>query len=128
MVLGSENEMVMEAQMRGRHDGNFPAPPGLVVVYIVTGGLHHRLISISPPGYGGADLMRWFKGPDPVKDFDLHYSEIAATHGATSRTRSHHCFVPFGAGDSTNFWKRGSFRSGSNIGSSRSSAGVSGTF
>ena len=26
------------------------------------------------------------------------------------------------------FWKRGSFRSGSNIGSSRSSAGVSGTF
>jgi len=26
------------------------------------------------------------------------------------------------------FWKRGSFRSGSNMGSSRSSAGVSGTF
>ena len=33
----------------------------------------------------------------------------------------------FGAGDSASFWKRGSFRSGSNIGSSRSSAGVSGT-
>src|SRR6266704_5978969 len=29
---------------------------------------------------------------------------------------------------SQSFWKRGSFRSGSNIGSSRSSAGVSGTF
>src|SRR5437870_7848061 len=29
-------------------------------------------------------------------------------------------------GCSTSFWKRGSFRSGSNIGSSRSSAGVSG--
>jgi hypothetical protein len=45
----------------------------------------------------------------------------------------------FGAGEATrlrrgygmadaSFWKRGSFRSGSNIGSSRSSAGVSGTF
>ena len=30
----------------------------------------------------------------------------------------------FGAADSASFWKRGSFRSGSNIGSSRSSAGV----
>jgi hypothetical protein len=34
----------------------------------------------------------------------------------------------FGAGEVTSFWKRGSLRSGSNIGSSRSSAGVSGTF
>jgi len=33
----------------------------------------------------------------------------------------------FGAGEATIFSKRGSFRSGSNIGSSRSSAGVSGT-
>jgi hypothetical protein len=33
----------------------------------------------------------------------------------------------FGAGEARSFWKRGSFRSGSNIGSSRSSAGVSGT-
>src|ERR1700674_3527451 len=33
----------------------------------------------------------------------------------------------FGAGEAASFWKRGSFRSGSNIGSSRSSAGVSGT-
>src|SRR6266446_4732211 len=32
------------------------------------------------------------------------------------------------AGSSQSFWKRGSFRSGSNIGSSRSSAGVSGVF
>ena len=32
----------------------------------------------------------------------------------------------FGASDWASFWKRGSFRSGSNIGSSRSSAGVSG--
>src|SRR5947208_1704230 len=31
-------------------------------------------------------------------------------------------------GLNASFWKRGSFRSGSNIGSSRSSAGVSGTF
>src|SRR6266705_6063379 len=35
--------------------------------------------------------------------------------------------VYFGA-DSLSFWKRGSFRSGSNIGSSRSRAEVSGTF
>src|SRR6266487_3089297 len=34
----------------------------------------------------------------------------------------------FGAGEATSFWKRGLLRSGSNIGSSRSSAGVSGTF
>ena len=34
--------------------------------------------------------------------------------------------VYFGACEATSFWKRGSFRSGSNIGSSRSSAGVSG--
>ena len=34
----------------------------------------------------------------------------------------------FGANDASNFSKRGSFRSGSNIGSSRSSAGVRGTF
>src|SRR5207248_7474194 len=32
----------------------------------------------------------------------------------------------FGAGDVASFWKRGSPRSGSNMGSSRSSAGVSG--
>src|SRR4029077_13209095 len=34
----------------------------------------------------------------------------------------------FGASDSASFWKRGSFRSGSNIGLSRSSAGMSGAF
>src|SRR5436190_36108 len=34
------------------------------------------------------------------------------------------CVVHFGAGAAASFWKRGSFRSGSNIGSSRSSAGV----
>src|SRR5439155_6531711 len=33
----------------------------------------------------------------------------------------------FGTGQAASFWKRGSFRSGSNIGSSRSNAGVSGT-
>src|SRR5437868_11528853 len=32
----------------------------------------------------------------------------------------------FGAADWASFWKRGSFRSGSNMGSSRSSVGVSG--
>src|SRR5213592_2052478 len=36
--------------------------------------------------------------------------------------------VYFGVGEATSFWKRGSFRSGSNIGSSRRSAGVSSTF
>src|SRR5467141_1965850 len=36
--------------------------------------------------------------------------------------------APFHGFSSHSFWKRGSFRSGSNIGSSRSSAGVSGTF
>src|SRR5437899_3031827 len=34
----------------------------------------------------------------------------------------------FGDSEAASFWKRGSFRSGSNIGSSRSSARVSGTF
>ena len=36
-------------------------------------------------------------------------------------------FATSGANEATSSWKRGSFRSGSNIGSSRSSAGVSGT-
>src|SRR6267378_251583 len=36
-------------------------------------------------------------------------------------------FVLFGACEATSSWKRGSFRSGSNIESSRSNAGVSGT-
>jgi hypothetical protein len=34
----------------------------------------------------------------------------------------------FAVGEATSFWKRGSFRNGSNIGSSRSSAGVSTAF
>src|SRR5205085_6693562 len=38
----------------------------------------------------------------------------------------HGCLYSFGVDEPTSFWKRGSFRSGSNIGSSRSSAGVSG--
>src|SRR5437588_8827617 len=46
----------------------------------------------------------------------------------TDVTASPYLSAVFGAGDSASFWKRGSFRSGSNIGSSRSSAGVSGTF
>src|SRR5437660_11266453 len=41
-------------------------------------------------------------------------------------SRIQHRFPYFGADEATSFWKRGSFRSGSNIGSSRSSAGVSG--
>jgi len=40
---------------------------------------------------------------------------------------AHYLFAPFGMDEATSFWKRGSFRSGSNIGSSRSNAGVSGT-
>src|SRR5207248_324143 len=38
----------------------------------------------------------------------------------------HGCLYSFGMGEAASFWKRGSFRSGSNIGSSRSNAGVSG--
>src|SRR6476660_10318627 len=36
-------------------------------------------------------------------------------------------FATSGVNESTSFWKRGSFRSGSNIGSSRSNSGLSGT-
>src|SRR4029077_13244405 len=36
--------------------------------------------------------------------------------------------IHLGVGDAASFWKRGSLRSGSNIGSSRSSAGVSGMY
>src|SRR5438093_7199330 len=43
-------------------------------------------------------------------------------------TSAHHYFASLGVGEATSFLKRGSFRSGSNIGSSRSSAGVSSTF
>jgi hypothetical protein len=42
-------------------------------------------------------------------------------------TTSSHLPPALGDSEATSFWKRGSFRSGSNIGSSRSSAGVSGT-
>src|SRR6266480_5706143 len=42
-------------------------------------------------------------------------------------TASAYLCAAFGVVDAS-FWKRGSFRSGSNIGSSRSRAGVSGTF
>jgi hypothetical protein len=38
-------------------------------------------------------------------------------------TASRYLFSAFGAGEATSFWKRGSFRSGSNMGSSRSSSG-----
>src|SRR5438874_10731990 len=44
----------------------------------------------------------------------------------TDVTASPYLSAVFGVGETTSFWKRGSFRSGSNIGSSRSSAGVSG--
>src|SRR5438034_6822008 len=46
----------------------------------------------------------------------------------TDVTASPYLSGVFGAADSASFWKRGSFRSGSNIGSSRSTAGVSGMF
>jgi hypothetical protein len=50
-----------------------------------------------------------------------------SSKGATrTLTGSRYLFAAFGASDVASFWKRGSFRSGSNIGSSRSSAGVSG--
>ena len=39
---------------------------------------------------------------------------------------SRYLAAAFGASDCASFWKRGSFRSGSNMGSSRRSAGVSG--
>src|SRR5258707_5974645 len=48
------------------------------------------------------------------------------TVGDSNRSRANPLHHSFGAADSQSFSKRGSFRSGSNIGSSRSSAGVSG--
>ena len=47
---------------------------------------------------------------------------------ADSRHAICHRQLYFGAEEATSFWKRGSLRSGSNIGSSRSNAGVSGGF
>jgi hypothetical protein len=44
----------------------------------------------------------------------------------TDVSASPHLSGVFGATSAASFWKRGSFRSGSNIGSSRRSAGVSG--
>src|SRR6266513_4919352 len=44
----------------------------------------------------------------------------------TDVTASPHLSGIFGATSAASFWKRGSFRRGSNIGSSRSRAGVSG--
>src|SRR5437867_150906 len=55
-----------------------------------------------------------------IRDRDL--VNIAALQLGKEVTRVHFGF------SSQSFWKRGSFRSGSNMGSSRSSAGVSGTF
>src|SRR5476651_2087254 len=54
-------------------------------------------------------------------------------HGRVSEPRAKNVIgrpavVYFCVGEATSFWKRGSFRNGSNIGSSRSSAGVSGAF
>src|SRR5436190_9193606 len=46
----------------------------------------------------------------------------------TDVTASPYLSAVLGAAEATSFWKRGSFRSGSNIGSSRSRAGVSGAF
>src|ERR1700730_1462714 len=52
-------------------------------------------------------------------------SRISFTNALGDRVPPY--FASFGAGEAASFWKRGSFRSGSNIGSSRRSAGVSGT-
>src|SRR5882724_1178141 len=52
-----------------------------------------------------------------LKPNRLHFSRRR-----TDKSQDH-----FGADEAASFWKRGSFLSGSNIGSSRSSAGVSGT-
>src|SRR5438128_4329248 len=58
----------------------------------------------------------------------LHVSGFAAILASSKGLLDPPYFVPFGADEATRFWKRGSLRSGSNIGSSRSSAGVSGGF
>jgi len=61
-----------------------------------------------------------------------HYAQmllhlIGSARDATAWC-GHYLLAYLGASEAASFWKRGSFRSGSNIGSSRSSAGVSGTF
>jgi hypothetical protein len=54
---------------------------------------------------------------------------IALTHARNVRVLIQHLGSTivsyFGVSEAASFWKRGSFRSGSNIGSSRNSAGVS---
>jgi len=55
-------------------------------------------------------------------DLALVFSPKTAPGLPTAATgSSHHLSAVFGAADSASFWKRGSFRSGSNIGSSGSS-------
>src|SRR6266852_145823 len=62
-----------------------------------------------------------------VRDFRAREQQREMTESTRRKkffelTASRYLFAAFGAGEATSFWKRGSFRSGSNIGSSRSSA------
>jgi hypothetical protein len=90
----------------------------------------------------------WYGGPNAVSNaigYAMHYSRSAVAvirvyddAGNVIETHEHKGdfnqspYLLFGADSfgalDASFWKRGSFRSESNIGSSRSSAGVSGTF
>ena len=63
--------------------------------------------------------------PPPTAAATLSVLTASPPQSSVNELRREHNH--FGAGEATSFWKRGSFRSGSNIGSSRSSAGVSGT-
>src|SRR5439155_1354359 len=77
-----------------------------------------------------AQSSTFFRGRELIVDV----KEVRDGEGAVANTRG--ACAPgisavepyFGAGEPISFWKRGSLRSGSNIGSSRSNAGVSGGF
>jgi hypothetical protein len=60
-------------------------------------------------------------------DVELSHDWRRSARSLLALTSSRYLFAGFGAGEAASFSKRGSFRSGSNIGSSRSGAGVSGT-
>src|SRR6266404_4877212 len=69
-----------------------------------------------------ADRSAVHPHPDLQLDLFLNF----ARHLFDYNRSRHGCLYSFGMGEAASFWKRGSFRSGSNMGSSRSTAGVSG--
>src|SRR5438477_10373478 len=75
-----------------------------------------------PPSHGSRETRSFVTFPTWTRRLALRRHHLTTY----KRLRVPSYFASFGAGEATSFWKRGSFRSGSNIGSSRSSAGVSG--